>query len=67
MQKTETWSRSITDFALLTETVQKPPKEAKLLEHLKQKKRSALERVMDRYTSYVATILRNVTRGQAAA
>lgn len=67
MQKAETWSRSITDFALLTETVQRPPKEAKLLEQLKQKKRSALERVMDRYTSYVATILRNVTRGQAAA
>ena len=48
MQKAETWSRSITDFALLTETVQKPQKEAKLLDQLKQKKRSALERVMDR-------------------
>lgn len=39
-------------------------KEAKLLEQLKQHNRKALERVMQRYTNYVGTIIRNVLRGQ---
>ena len=34
------------------------------LEQLKQQNRRGLERVMKRYTAYVGTILRNVTRGQ---
>lgn len=39
-------------------------KDARLLEQLKQQNRRGLERVMKRYTAYVGTILRNVTRGQ---
>lgn len=41
-----------------------PEKDARLLEQLKQQNRRGLERVMKRYTAYVGTILRNVTRGQ---
>lgn len=40
-------------------------KEAKLLEQLRQHNRKALERVMQRYTNYVGTILRNILREQA--
>ena len=49
---------------LLSAAPEDTGKDARLLEQLKQQNRRGLERVMKRYTAYVGTILRNVTRGQ---
>ena len=55
------------EFILSAAAPESPGKDARLLEQLKHQNRRALERVMRRYTAYVGTILRNITRGQASS
>lgn len=55
------------EFILSAAAPESPGKDVRLLEQLKHQNRRALERVMRRYTAYVGTILRNITRGQASS
>ena len=59
-----TWESCPAELPLSAAAPEDPGKDARLLEQLKQQNRRGLERVMKRYTAYVGTILRNVTRGQ---
>ena len=59
-----TWESCPAELLLSAAAPEDTGKDARLLEQLKQQNRRGLERVMKRYTAYVGTILRNVTRGQ---
>ena len=59
-----TWESCPAELLLSSAAPEDTGKDARLLEQLKQQNRRGLERVMKRYTAYVGTILRNVTRGQ---
>lgn len=59
-----TWESCPAELLLSAAASEDTGKDARLLEQLKQQNRRGLERVMKRYTAYVGTILRNVTRGQ---
>lgn len=59
-----TWESCPAELLLSAAAPEDTGKDARLLEQLKQQNRRGLERVMKRYTAYVGTILRNITRGQ---